>query len=99
MLHLQCQRCLGRLEYPLFVSNTLRLALPGSAELEEEDVEAIEASSELDVAGLVEDEIILSLPYSPRHGDGACRQAADADAARGGTRAFDKLATLKRQIH
>lgn len=99
MLHLQCQRCLGMLEYPLCVSNTLLLVAPGAAELEDEEVEAIEASGELDVARLVEDEIILSLPYSPRHEEGTCWQAAGAEAGRAAIRAFEKLAALKRQSH
>jgi uncharacterized protein len=100
LLHLQCQRCLGMLEYPLWVSNTLLLLTgPGATELEEEEAESIEASSELDVGGLVEDEIILSLPYSPRHEEGACRQAEGAQAGRSAAAAFEKLAALKRQNH
>lgn len=98
-LHLQCQRCLGMLEYPLCVSNTLLLAGPGAGELEDEEVEWIEASTELDVAALVEDEIILSLPYSPRHAEGTCRQAAGAAADRAAVAAFEKLAALKRTSH
>jgi len=99
MLHLRCQRCLGLLEYPLWVSNTLLLAGQGAAELEDEEAEAIEASSELDVGGLVEDEIILGLPYSPRHEEGACRQAEGAPTGRAASAAFEKLAALKRQSH
>ena len=99
LLHLQCQRCLGMLEYPLRVSNTLLLTGPGATEFEEEEPESIEASSELDVGGLVEDEIILSLPYSPRHEEGACRQAEGAQAARSAASAFEKLAALKRHSH
>lgn len=99
VLHLQCQRCLGKLEYPLRVSNTLLLVGPGAGGLEEEDADWIEASSELDVAGLVEDEIILSLPYSPRHEQGSCRQGGDAGARRDGTSMFEKLAVLKRNTH
>jgi uncharacterized protein len=98
LLHLQCQRCLGMLDYPLRVSNTLLLTGPGTAELEEEEAESIEASSELDVGGLVEDEIILSLPYSPRHDEGTCRQAEGLQAARKAS-AFEKLAALKRHSH
>lgn len=98
-LHLQCQRCLGMLEYPLCVSNTLLLAGPGAGEGNEEDVESIEASTELDVAALVEDEIILSLPYSPRHSEGTCRQAAGAGAGSTAAAAFEKLAALKRTTH
>jgi uncharacterized protein len=99
LLHLQCQRCLGMLEYPLWVSNTLLLTGPGAAEFEEQEAESIEASGELDVGGLVEDEIILSLPYSPRHEEGACRQAEGAQAPRSAAGAFEKLAALKRHSH
>ena len=99
VLHLRCQRCLGLLECPLSVSSTLLLAGPGAGDFEEEDVEWIEASGELDVGGLVEDEIILSLPYSPRHEEGACRQAAGAQTAQAAVTAFEKLAALKRQNH
>ena len=98
MLHLQCQRCLGLLEYPLWVSNTLLLTGQGAAEFEDEEAEVVESSSELDVGGLVEDEIILGLPYSPRHEEGTCRQAVGATGG-AATGAFEKLAALKRQSH
>jgi uncharacterized protein len=57
----------------------------------------IEASPELDVAGLIEDEVLLSLPLSPRHAEGACesRLARGADAD-GRPRPFAGLAALKR---
>jgi uncharacterized protein len=97
VLHLQCQRCLGLMEYPLRVSSTLLLAAPGAGDFEEEEAEAIEASRELNVAGLVEDEIILSLPYSPRHEEGTCRQAQGDAAA--GSAMFETLAALKRKSH
>ena len=99
VLHLRCQRCLGLLEHPLRVSSTLLLAGPGAGDFEEEEKEWIEASSELDVGALVEDEIILSLPYSPRHEEGACSQAAGAQTVRAAVTAFEKLAALKRQSH
>ncbi|HUF80413.1 MAG TPA: DUF177 domain-containing protein [Burkholderiales bacterium] len=98
-LQLRCQRCLGSLDYPLRLSNTLLLAsLQESSGFEEEDVEWIEASSALDVAGLIEDELILSLPYSPRHEEGRCRPDAGA-AAKTESSAFAKLAALKRNSH
>ena len=102
VLDLQCQRCLGRLDYALQLSNTLLLVSAGevaSGSLDEEDAEWVEASGELDVASLVEDEIILSLPYAPRHGEGLCRYNMNvvADGAAGST--FAKLAALKRNNH
>lgn len=99
VLHLQCQRCLGVLDYPLRLSNTLLLAGPGSAaaeDFEAQDVEWIEASTTLDVAALVEDEILLSLPYAPRHAEGTCRQGADTGPGNAKVTAFAKLAELKR---
>jgi len=102
VLGLRCQRCLGRLDYALQLSNTLLLVSAGevaSGSLDEEDAEWVEASGELDVANLVEDEIILSLPYAPRHGEGLCRHNINvvADGAVGS--AFAKLAALKRNNH
>jgi uncharacterized protein len=100
-LHLQCQRCLGLLEYPLQVENTL-LVVPQGTEPEEDldDPEApdpLEADPELDVQALIEDEILLSLPLAPRHAQGACASRfetqSDEDAAQS---AFAKLAALKR---
>jgi uncharacterized protein len=89
-LHLQCQRCLGPLDYPVDVSNTLLLVPPGArsdVDLEDPDApDAIEASTELDVVGLIEDEVLLSLPLAPRHADGAC-------ASRAGTEVNDEVTT------
>jgi len=100
-LHLQCQRCLDLLEYEVDVVNTLLLAPPGvpmDADTDDPDApDVIEASVELDVAGLIEDEVLLSLPLAPRHPEGACvsRLARGADTnAR--PRPFAELAMLKR---
>jgi uncharacterized protein len=74
--HLQCQRCLGRLEYALELRSVLVVIAPGAAldeDLNDPDApDVIEASSELDVAALIEDEVLLSLPLSPRHPEGVC---------------------------
>ena len=99
VLHLQCQRCLGTLDYPLRFSNRLVLVQPGEAAaggFEAEDAEWIEASSALDAAGLIEEEILLSLPYAPRHEAGACGQGPGSAAGTTGVSAFAKLAALKR---
>jgi uncharacterized protein len=101
-LHLQCQRCLGVLDYPLRLSNTLLLVSAGeiaAGRLDDEDAEWIEASAELDVALLVEDEIILGLPYAPRHEEGACRQGGYTVDGSATDVAFAKLAALRRNSH
>ena len=100
VLHLKCQRCLGNLEHPLQLGSMLLLANPAEASsgaFDEEQCEWIEASAELDVASLVEDEILLSLPYAPRHADGGCRAGAGDPAMNERQTAFAKLAALKRK--
>jgi uncharacterized protein len=102
MLHLQCQRCLGALDHPLQMLNTLVLVTGGAGtagELDDEEIEWIEASHELDLAALIEDEILLSLPYAPRHGEGSCRPLGAAVAEGDAASAFAKLAELKRNTH
>jgi uncharacterized protein len=101
-LHLQCQRCLGLLNYAVDVTNILLLVPRGTqADDDLEDPEApdaIEANPELDVAGVIEDEVLLSLPLAPRHPEGACAsriERALGEAAQPQT-AFAKLAGLKR---
>jgi uncharacterized protein len=100
-LHLQCQRCLGLLDYPLEVVNTL-LVVPAGAKPEDdlEDPDApdtIEANEELDVVALVEDEVLLALPLAPRHPEGECASRFATQSREGAeSSAFQKLAALKR---
>jgi uncharacterized protein len=100
VLHLQCQRCLGVLNHPLRLSNALLLVDAAGAaggEYDAEEAEWIEASRALDVTELIEDEILLSLPYSPRHAEALCRSGTGAPAAEGAEDAvFAKLAALRR---
>lgn len=103
-VRLRCQRCLEALPMPLELSAQLLVARPETTIVTdaEEEVdplapESIDASSQLDVRGLVEDEIILSLPFSPRHAEGACRAPAEQVAERETKESpFAKLASLKK---
>lgn len=101
-LHLQCQRCLGLLAYRVEVSNTLLVVAQGAESANElDDPEApdvVDASLELDVAALIEDEVLLSLPLSPRHPEGTCVSRTDKqdDESVDTGSAFGKLAALKR---
>jgi uncharacterized protein len=99
-LHLQCQRCLEVLEYPLRLSNTLLLVRSGEDMSENADdpeaADCIEASPEMDVAALIEDEILLGLPFAPRHTDDSCQSAlgkGEHEAKK--PSAFARLAGLK----
>jgi uncharacterized protein len=101
-LHLQCQRCLGLLEYPVAVRNSLLVVPEGATpedDLEDPDApDTIEANPELDVHALVEDEVLLSLPLAPRHPEGACESRFETQSLESAApSAFEKLAALKRR--
>lgn len=99
MLKLQCQRCLEPLEYPLDIASKV-LVVPAGAVPEDADDAAspdyIEAQRELDLAELIEDEIVLSLPFAPRHEAGCAEAVAakDEDEAKSDS-PFAALAALK----
>lgn len=94
----RCQRCLGALEHPIRIAT--RLLLRDQSELDaledsEEEYDSILAETQLDVLDMLEEEILLSLPISPRHESGAC-QAKDGDSAgKGKENPFAALANLK----
>lgn len=74
-INLRCQRCLGELRHVLDMQRDLLLARD-EVELshldEDESVDGVLAIPDMDVMALIEDEIILSLPISPRHGESEC---------------------------
>ena len=99
-LHLQCQRCLGALDYDVAVRNRL-LLLPRGVEPEDLDdpeaPDAIEVSPELDIEALIEDEVLLSLPLAPRHPEGSCQSRLRSRVeATEPPKPFAELAALKR---
>lgn len=100
LLHLQCQRCLGLLEYEADVTNTL-VVLPAGAQPDDElddpeGPDVIESDAELNVAGLIEDEVLLSLPLAPRHPEGTCASRLDnQENAAQKPSPFAQLAELK----
>jgi uncharacterized protein len=67
-VQLQCQRCLD----PLPVAISLDVELQIAESLREiaaadDDIDRVLASRSLDIGQLIEDEVILALPMSPRH--------------------------------
>jgi uncharacterized protein len=102
-LHLQCQRCLESMVYRVDIANTLNLVPPGPPTETDDEVldiidtpDCIEASAELDVTELIEDEVLLNLPPHPRHADGTCvSRAAAYEEGRDGDSKFAELAALK----
>lgn len=76
-LQLQCQRCLDALDYDVTRDTRLMLCDPDELERldEEGEIEGILADPKLDVLNLLEEEIVLGLPISPRHEEGTCEMA------------------------
>jgi uncharacterized protein len=81
-----CQRCLGPIEHAIAVDKVFYPAeSPERAEQLErelavetsEDVEVIETGRMLDLATLIEDEVLLGLPLIPMHAEGMCHSPAD----------------------
>ena len=71
VLQLRCQRCLEPLAFELQAEALLVLAAT-QAEIDADPVDAsvpdrVLAGKEMTVRELVEDELILALPYAPRH--------------------------------
>ena len=84
-LKLICQRCLDSFEYPLdvaadFVIVTSEDAIPSPDSDEYDDeVDYLVAETQMPVIGLVEDEILLTLPLAPKHPDGLCGNAGKVE--------------------
>jgi len=67
---LECQRCLGVVEQPVEQSTTLLLARSESDLVHLDEIserEVVLANAPLDPRTLVEDELLLTLPFAPRH--------------------------------
>jgi uncharacterized protein len=81
-LQMICQRCLESVT--LEVQAEPRLAwVKSDAEMEALSPEydpLLSANGRVEIAGLVEDELLLALPLAPRHADGACRETRKAVA-------------------
>ena len=72
---LECQRCLATMQWPVR-QRTVALLAKSDAEGDALDAgseeEVLVAAEPLDALALVEDELLLSLPYAPTHADGEC---------------------------
>lgn len=81
-LQLRCQRCLEAM--PFEVKAEAMLVLAGTlAEIHAEPADAhgadrVVAGKEMPVRDLIEDELILAVPYAPRHESCTARPAKDA---------------------
>jgi uncharacterized protein len=94
-MRLECQRCLGSLDFPVHLEVQLEFA-PSEAEITaaDDDVERVVASREMSVAELVEDEVLLALPMVPKHEQCSAAAALGTDAK---ASAFQVLAALRKR--
>lgn len=81
VLQLRCQRCLEPMRLEVDSDEILVLAAT-QAEIDAEPADAqspdrVVASEEMQVRDLLEDELILAMPYAPRHE--GCEVGADAE--------------------
>jgi uncharacterized protein len=79
-INLKCQRCLGSLAFPVSVQSNLLVltAQAGGETANIDDLDGVPASTQTDVWSLVEDEILLAIPFAPRHVQEQCGAAAIA---------------------
>lgn len=97
-----CQRCLRPFAVPVAQETALLLARNEHelVRLDAEEPEVVLAGEPLDPLTLVEDELLLSLPFAPRHDEAKCGAAAVAGpVAQDADKPFAKLAALRAPHH
>lgn len=70
LLPMVCQRCLASVDVPLEVNRWFRfVADEATAEIEDEeaDEDVLVISREFDLRALIEDELLMAIPVTPRH--------------------------------
>ena len=79
MCQLRCQRCLNPMEYQVKLVSRLLLVQAGELDEssdEQDDLDSVPADKHMDVLALLEEEILLSLPFAPKHSSGTCQPVA-----------------------
>jgi uncharacterized protein len=101
---LECQRCLQAFDTAIEQRSELLLARDEGelAKLDAEEREVLLASVPLDAMTLIEDELLLSLPFAPMHPEAQCpapAQAVDSggEPERNTPSPFARLAALKKR--
>lgn len=97
-LRVRCDHCLEALDYRLSLRSAVLLAHPGHLPEEDADPETpewIEAGRELDLQELLEDEILLGMPFSIRHEQGCVSAKARSGMGSAENSPFASLAALK----
>lgn len=96
---LNCQRCLLPFLFDLDSETEILLAATEEelALWDDEEGEAVLAAAPMDLQELLEDELLLTLPYAPRHPEGVCAPAGGSAKASEDAHRFASLAALKRK--
>lgn len=102
---LVCQRCLQVFDVPIAQQTRLLLARDEAElkQLDAEESEVVLAAAPIDARMLVEDELVLSLPFAPHHADGQCSvehgwaYAGAGTESHGDRSPFASLAKLKKR--
>lgn len=100
-LVLECQRCLGPMEWPVDLTADLTVVQDDTqAGRLSEPIDAVAMTPKgLPLAVLAEDEVLAALPLAPTHAENdGCAATRDAPAASGGpNRPFAGLASLRKR--
>ena len=75
---LRCQRCLQEFAYPIKLLTRLILVPEDELDelsVDEDEIDSIPADQNLDVLALLEEELLLNLPFAPKHPEGTCQPA------------------------
>ena len=89
VVRLFCQRCLKAFDFDLSSASTLILAKDEDAAdeieemLDDESLDVIVGSKEMELRDLVEDEALLAIPQSPKHADCSVDAAATTEQQSG----------------
>jgi uncharacterized protein len=98
---LKCQRCLETIEFPIHVQARLEVVedakLAENADLEDEEVDVVLGSQRFNLLWQIEEEMLLALPYAPRHEECEPLDLGEEPAEEEKPSPFAVLAQLKKK--
>jgi uncharacterized protein len=95
---LRCQRCLSDMAYEIQLDAHLLLRDQAGLDAlsdDEEEFDSVLAEERLDLLNLLEEEILLNLPFAPKHEQGDCQATSSDNSLKDVTHPFAALAKLK----
>ena len=100
-LNLKCQRCLTAMPYVVNIKSKFVVMpnIEATSPLDEDgyegdELEYLPADAQMSVMDLIEDELLLNLPASPKHADGQCSELSAIKEV-GKVNPFEALLALK----